>query len=170
MRNFNRLNLNIWETSFIDLLYSNGVTLEKVDDYPDHRGWYYLKRRGVSRNNCPVIRDAAEACEWFDTYIEEVIKTLADAATDYEIVLPQHIVTEIPCVDDSALTRVAEQRECDYWAELLSQRNSKQYVPYQNFFAMYEGEMMICALAAHYTSDVNLEKIAEYYNISKENK
>lgn len=167
---YNKLGLNIWEITFIDLLYSNDVTLEKVNDDPNHRGWYYLKRDGISRNRYPVIRNAVGACEWFDTYIGEVLETLVDAATDNEIFLPSHIVTEVPCEDGSALMRITEQWECDYWAELLTRRNSKQYALHQNFFTMYEGEMMICALAAHHTSDVNLEKIAEYYNALKEKK
>lgn len=170
MQDLNKLGLNVWETTFIDLLYSNGVTLEKVDDDPNHRGWYYLKRNRISRNNCPVISNVADACARFDTYIGEVLKTLVDVSTDNGIVLPQHIVTEVPCEDGSVLRRITEQWECDYWAELLTRRNSKQYALHQNFFTMYEGEMMVCALVAHHTSDVNLEKIAEYYNALKEKK
>lgn len=166
---YNKFGLNVWEITFIDLLYFNDVTLEKVNDDPNHRGCYYLKRDGISRNKCPMIRNAADACEWFDAYIGEVLETLADAATDNEIILPQHFVTEVPREDGSAL-RITEQWECDYWAELLTRRDSKQYALHQNFFEIYEGEMMICALAAHHTSDVNLEKIAEYYNASKEKK
>ena len=112
---YNKFGLNVWEITFIDLLDSNGVTLEKVNDDPNHRGWYYLKRRGVSRNNCPVIRDAAEACEWFDTYIGEVIKTLADAATDYE--------TDIQLENDNLSTRLEAMKADTESLKELHQKN-----------------------------------------------